>query len=58
MNGTQPIEEPFFISEEIEAEMIKAGYVFEPPKHISTTRSCEIPGFEYLCRSDEKPAAV
>lgn len=27
-------EEPFFITEEIEAEMIKAGYVFEPPAHL------------------------
>lgn len=25
------LEEPFFITEEIEAEMIAAGYEFEPP---------------------------
>ena len=31
MSATPLIEEPLFITEEIEAEMIKAGYVFEPP---------------------------
>lgn len=30
------ITEPLFITEEIEAEMIAAGYVFEPPTHVST----------------------
>lgn len=29
--------EPFFITEEIETEMIAAGYVFEPPSHARTT---------------------
>lgn len=29
--------EPFFITEEIEAELIAAGYVFEPPGHARTT---------------------
>ena len=32
-------EEPFFITEEIEAEMIAAGYVFEPPAHFTTTNA-------------------
>ena len=31
-------EEPFFITEEIEAEMIAAGYVFEPPPIVCTGR--------------------
>lgn len=35
-------DEPFFITEEIEAEMIAAGYVFEPPAHGSTVRLHEI----------------
>ena len=35
-------DEPFFITEEIEAEMIAAGYVFEPPAHVSTVRLHEI----------------
>ena len=30
------ITEPLFITEEIEAEMIAAGYVFEPPTPVST----------------------
>ena len=29
--------ELFFITEEIEAELIAAGYVFEPPGHARTT---------------------
>ncbi|WKU20897.1 hypothetical protein [Advenella alkanexedens] len=35
-------ETPFFITEEIEADMIAAGYVFEPPKHVSTVRLTDI----------------
>ena len=31
-------EEPFFITEEIEAEMKASGYVFEPPSHVSTVQ--------------------
>ena len=31
-------EEPFFITEEIEAERIAAGYVFEPPPIVCTGR--------------------
>ena len=34
--------EPFFITEDVEAEMRAVGYVFEPPKHISTARLHEI----------------
>lgn len=30
--------EPFFITEEIEAQMKAAGYVFELPAHVSTLR--------------------
>ncbi len=37
-------DEPFFITEEIEAEMIAAGYVFEPPAHFTTTNSYELYG--------------
>ena len=36
MNAHQ--DEPFFITEEIEAEMVAADYVFEPPAHVSTVR--------------------
>ncbi|PKF69986.1 hypothetical protein CW360_15885 [Pseudomonas fluvialis] len=56
MNDTPLIEEPLFITDAIEAEMIKAGHVFEPPKHVSTGRLYELPGFEYLRYSDEKPS--
>lgn len=35
----QAQEELFFITEEIEAEMIAAGYVFEPPAHFTTTNA-------------------
>lgn len=34
--------EPFFISEEAEAELLAAGYVFEPPSHARTTSLPEI----------------
>lgn len=34
--------EPFFITEEVEADMRAAGYVFEPPKYVSTVRLREI----------------
>lgn len=37
-------EEPFFITEEIEAEMKATGYVFEPPTHVSTTNAIELFG--------------
>ena len=33
--STHEITEPLFITEEIEAEMIAAGYVFEVPKLIT-----------------------
>nr|WP_286945424.1 hypothetical protein [Pseudomonas sp. UBA6718] len=58
MNDTPLIEEPLFITDEIEAEMIKAGHVFEPPKHVPTGRLYELPGFEHLRYSDEKPAVM
>ena len=31
-------EEPFFITEEMEAELIAAGHVFEPPPIVCTGR--------------------
>ncbi|ASK33230.1 hypothetical protein CEK62_20105 (plasmid) [Alcanivorax sp. N3-2A] len=31
-------EEPFFITEEVEAELIAAGHVFEPPPIVCTGR--------------------
>ena len=31
-------EEPFFITDEVKAEMIAAGYVFEPPLIACTVR--------------------
>jgi len=34
--------EPFFITEEVEATMLAAGYVFEPPKHVSTLRLSDV----------------
>ena len=37
--STHEITEPLFITEEIEAEMIAAGYVFEPPKHVCTSHA-------------------
>lgn len=56
MNHKTPlIEEPFFITEEIEAEMIKAGYVFEPPEHVSVCRLHEVTGYEFPSYSVEKP---
>lgn len=36
--------EPFFITEEIAAEKKAAGYVFEPPAHVSTTNARELFG--------------
>lgn len=39
-------EEPFFITEEIEAEMIAAGYVFEPPAHVTTTNARRLFGIQ------------
>jgi len=32
-------EEPFFLSEEVEAELIATGYEFEPPNHARTVHS-------------------
>ena len=41
MNAHQN-NEPFFITEEIAAEMVAAGYVFEPPAHGSTLRPRDV----------------
>lgn len=38
--------EPFFITEEIEAEMRATGYIFEPPAHVSTTNARELFGVQ------------
>nr|WP_153101686.1 hypothetical protein [Paraburkholderia hayleyella] len=35
-------DEPFFITEEIEAKMKATGYLFEPPSHVRTTSLAEI----------------
>lgn len=48
-------EEPFFITEEIEAEMKAAGYVFEPPAHVSTTNARELFG---LCEGETVAEAI
>ena len=29
--------EPFFITEDVEAELVATGYEFEPPNHMRTT---------------------
>lgn len=33
---------PFFITEEIEADMRAAGHVFEPPTHVRTTSIADV----------------
>lgn len=43
---SQVQEEPFFITEEIEAEMIAAGYVFEPPAHVTITNARDLFGIQ------------
>jgi hypothetical protein len=37
--------EPFFITEEVEAELIAAGYEFEPPGHARTASISELLGW-------------
>ncbi|MEH6498698.1 MAG: hypothetical protein V7751_04860 [Pseudoalteromonas distincta] len=46
--------EPLFITEEIEAEMVANGYVFEPPTHVSTLRLRDV----LATLSDEQLAAL
>lgn len=36
--------EPFFITEAIAEQMKAAGYIFEPPSHVSTTNARELFG--------------
>lgn len=36
--------ESFFITEEVEVELIAGGHMFEPPGHVSTKRLPEIVG--------------
>lgn len=47
---TKPHQEeqavPFFITEEVEAELIAAGYVFEPPGHARTASIRELFGWQ------------
>lgn len=38
--------EPFFITEEIEAELTAAGYEFAPPGHARTASICELFGWQ------------
>lgn len=38
--------EPFFITEEIEAEMEAADYGFKPPTHVSTANAREMYGLQ------------
>jgi hypothetical protein len=38
--------EPFFITEEVEAELIAAGYEFEPPGHARTASIRELFGWQ------------
>lgn len=38
-------DEPFFITKEIEAEMLATGYVFEPPSLFITTNIGELYGY-------------
>lgn len=35
-------DEPFFLAEEGEAELLAAGYVFEPPPIACTVRLCRV----------------
>jgi len=51
-------QEPLFITEEIEVAMINAGHVFEPPKHVSTMRLHEVPGFECPHHGDQHPGST
>ncbi len=54
MNDSPLIEEPFFITEEIEAEMIQTGYVFEPPTHVCLRPTVGVP----TAADDETPPAT
>lgn len=54
MNDTPLIEEPFFITEENEAEMIQNGYVFEPPRHVCLRPTVGVPS----AADDETPPAT
>lgn len=38
------LPEPFFITEEIAEQMKAAGYIFEPPSHVTTTNARELFG--------------
>lgn len=40
----QPADEPFFITEEVEACMIASGNEFEPPRIACTTRLSDVLG--------------
>ena len=54
MNDSPLIEEPFFIVEEIGAEMIQTGYVFEPPTHVCLRPTGGVPTGAY----NETPPAT
>lgn len=55
MDNSPLIEEVFFITKEIEAELLKSVYVFEPPRHVSTARLYDLPGYEYLRYRGKEP---
>ena len=38
-------DEPFFITDEIEAELLASGYEFAPPNHVRTKSICELFGW-------------
>lgn len=60
------LPEPFFITEEVAEQMKAAGYIFEPPSHVTTTNARELFGLrpgetvsEALARQQEpKPSTA
>lgn len=46
MNLERRDEEPFFITEEVEAELLAAGYEFKPPGHIRTKSIIDLYGWQ------------
>jgi len=44
MNLERQNEEPFFITEEVEAKLLAAGYEFKPPSHIRTKSIIDLYG--------------
>lgn len=46
MNLERQNEEPFFITEDVEAELVAAGYEFKPPSHIRTKSIIDLYGWQ------------